>query len=170
MAQPQPVTGTDDQSPAPKVDVDQLMAGIQDTCCGNRRAGDRTTPVGRLFEDVMCPQEPVGDEHNPLLYYHLREASQSYASLLLDVDIAGSRLDRLPLIGMLWTALRRPLHKVPVYYTRKMAGFLIPFNRHVTNTLNIIVHHDRKQDADMAELRARLAELETRLAQFEGKP
>jgi hypothetical protein len=148
-------------------DVDIIMATIRREMQKRREQGIYQTARFSEFEDVTCPEEPVGDEHNPLLYFHLRQVNQSYTRFNVELDLSPSRLDRLPVIGLLWNTLRRHLHSLSIFYVGKVVHPMITFNRHLVTILNVVVRQGQQRDAELTELKQRLSELEAKLARLE---
>lgn len=148
-------------------DVDVIMATIRREMQKRREQGIYQTGRFSEFEDVTCPEEPEGDEHNPLLYFHLRQVNQPYTRFNVELDLSPSRLDRLPVIGLLWNSLRRHLHSLSIFYVGKVVHPMITFNRHLVTILNVVVRQGQQRDAELTELKQRLSELEARLARLE---
>jgi hypothetical protein len=103
----------------------------------------------------------------PLLRHHVRALDQPSSQLIFDVEIGRSLLDRAPLIGGAWAAVRRAAHRIPVYYVRKVVVFLLPFHRQVANALQLLVRRQDATEQELADLRRRLADLEARIAERE---
>ena len=148
-------------------DVDVIMATIRREMRKRREQGIYQVDRFSELEDVTCPEEPEDDEHNPLLYFHLRQVNHTYKWFNVELDLGPSRLDSLPVIGLLWNTLRRHLHSLSIFYVAKIVHPVLTFSRHVVTILNIMVRQRQQQDAEMAELKQRLSELEARLARFE---
>jgi hypothetical protein len=152
---------------APHIDVDDVMAEIRNSIRRRREEGLYQATRFSEFEDVTCPEEPDGDAHDPLLYFHLRQVNRSYTQFHIDLNLNPSRLAALPLVGPLWDTLRLHLHSLAIFYVNKLIEPMIAFNRHSVTALNILTNHSQKRDAELAELRQRVAELEAKLARIE---
>jgi hypothetical protein len=152
---------------APDIDVDAAMVAIRHNIQRRREEGLYQVTRFSEFEEVTCPEEPGGDAHDPLLYFHLRQVNQSYTQFHIDLSLNPSRLAGLPLVGSLWDTVRLHLHSLAIFYVNKLIEPMIAFNRHIVTILNILTRHSQKRDAELFELRQRVAELEARLAHIE---
>jgi hypothetical protein len=151
------------------IDVDAIMDTIRRNIRRRRSEGFYQITDFPEFEEVTLPEEPAGDLQSPLLYFYLRQVNQPYNQFYVELDLAPSRVERLPLVGSLWNTLRRHLHSLSIFYVNKIAGPIVTFNRQVVIILNLMTRQDWKRDAELAELKQRLAELEARQALLEGK-
>jgi hypothetical protein len=161
------LTTDEGETGALNIDVDVIMATIRREMQKHREQGIYQTGRFPELEDVTCPEEPEGDEHNPVLYFHLRQVNQPYTRFNVELDLSPSRLDRLPVIGPLWNTLRRHLHSLSIFYVGKVVHPVITFNRHLVTILNVMVRQGQQRDAELAVLKQRLAELEVKLARLE---
>lgn len=152
---------------APHINADDVMAVIRANIRKRREEGLYQATRFSEFEEVTCPEEPGGDAHDPLLYFHLRQVNRSYTQFRIDLSLNPSRLAELPLVGSLWDTLRLHLHSLAIFYVNKLIEPMIAFNRHSVTVLNILTRHSQKRDAELTELRQRVTELEARLAHIE---
>ncbi|MGQ9581791.1 MAG: hypothetical protein ACUVT8_12745 [Armatimonadota bacterium] len=101
--------------------------------------------------------------------FRIRCLNRPAIQLEIDLDVTSSKLDRLPLVGLLWRKTRVALHRISLHYVRKVTAFLLPFQRHVTDTLALLFHHQQQHSKELEVLRDRLVELEKRVANMESK-
>ena len=149
------------------IDIDLIMTGIRRDIRGRRGQWAYQSVHSPGFEDVTCPEAPDGDEYSPLLHFHLRQVNQPYTQFLFGLDLNPSWMDALPVVGHLWTTLRRYLHQVSLHYVNKLIRPMLPFNRHLAIALNLMTRQSQKQETEITRLKQRLDELESRLADVE---
>jgi hypothetical protein len=149
------------------IDVDAVMEIIRREMQKRREQGKYQAQRFFEFEDVTCPEEPDSDDHNPLLYFLLSQVNQPVTRFSVELDLNPSRLDNLPVIGLLWNTLRRHLHSLSIFYVAKVVHPMTTFNRHLATILNIVVRQGQQRDVELTKLKQRLAELEAKLARLE---
>lgn len=151
-----------------EIDVDAIMATIRRTIQSRWAKDLHQATYFPEFEEFTCPEEPANDEHNPLLYFLLRELNQTYAPRFqVEPELAPLRLNKLPIVGSLWNSVRGHLHRLSIFYVNKIAGKMTGYNRYVITILNLITSQDQKRETEVAELKQRLAKLEAQLACLE---
>jgi hypothetical protein len=139
----------------------------------NKRNGqaeglDQTTHFPE-FEEVHYPEESLDDEQ-PLLYFLLREMSQTHTlQRRIEPDFTPSRLDKLPLVSFLWNTLRRQLHGLSIFYANKVAEQMISYHQYINIVLNLMIRQDQKRNRELTKLKQHVADLEARLDRLEHK-
>jgi hypothetical protein len=93
------------------------MATIRQNSQGRQvEAGLQSVDLSEFKEATTCA-ETLSDEYRPLLFFLMRELSESsITQLQIAPEVRSSRLDKLPLIGFLWRGLRSQLHGLSVFY------------------------------------------------------
>ena len=155
---------------APGIDVDAIMATIRRNIERRQAEGLYQAANFPEFEEVTCREEPVEEDADPLLYFLLPEMAHSQAPRFqVEPDLTPSPLDRWPIVGSLWHKLRRQLHGMSIFYTNKLGGQMIHYNRYLVTVLKLMNRQNQKQAIELNELKQRLVELETKLARLEQK-
>ncbi|MBI1880513.1 MAG: hypothetical protein HYR94_20240 [Chloroflexi bacterium] len=153
-----------------QINIDEIMATIRRTNQQRQAAIPRRATYFMEFGEVTCPEEPADGQADPLFYFLLRELNQPFTPrFYLERRLTPSPLDKLPLLGPLWNALRRQLHNLSFYYANQIAGQMIGYNRYLVTILNLLTRYGQQRDDEIKQLRQRLAQLEAQLAYAEPK-
>lgn len=141
----------------PEIDPVQIMEQIRERIRRRREELGYSRQVFPTFGAAAYPREPEGEEYDPDLYYHLRQANEHYYQLGVELTFVPSPRTRIPLIGPLWDRIRREAHYLVLFYVNKLAQRQITINRHLVSTLNRmavqIQEHQRQIKALQDELR-----------------
>ena len=128
-----------------ELDPEQLMARIRERV--QRRREELGYPRRDLpsFGAAVYPGEPEGEEYDVDLYYHLRMANDLYYRVGVEPSLTDSALTRLPLLGWLWSRVRRQAHNLVLFYLGELARQQVAVNRHVVSVLNRLVVQMREE-------------------------
>ncbi len=155
---------------APNIDINEVMGTIRRNI-QQRQATDMAHPIDfPEFTEVTCPAEPSDNDHSSLLYFLLREMNRASTPVFQSTpEVAASTLDKVPLVGSMWTILRRHLHSLSIYYTNKMGQQLLMTTRYPVVVLNLMTRLNQKREAEINALQQRVVDLEAKIAKLEQK-
>jgi hypothetical protein len=136
----------------PELDPAEIMEQIRSRIRHRREALGDPRDDFPTFGAAAYPGEPEGD-FDVDLYYHLRQANEAYPQVGVGSDLASSAMTRLPLIGRLWTRVRREAHNLVLFYLNKLAGQQAAVNRHLVSVLNRMAVHMEAQEMELKRLR-----------------
>jgi len=151
----------------PEINVAEIMEEIRRNI-GQRQSEARDRKVAfPTFDATVTPEAAPTEEMERVLHHHLSQANLHYDK----IGVALQFMPRpVPLIGRLWTVLRREAHNLVIFYVNTLAARQITFNDHVLRALNALAQMVMgKSQAEVARLEAELRTLQERVAQLEQR-
>lgn len=143
----------------PEIDPAQIMEQIRERIRRRREELGYPSKVFPTFGAAAYPEEPEGEEYDPDLYYHLRQANEHYYRLGIEPDLVPSPRSRIPLLGSLWDRVRREAHQLVLFYVNKLAQRQVTVNRHLVSTLNRMAVQIQEQQRQIQALQDELRKL-----------
>ena len=141
-----------------EIDVEAIVAQIRENI--RQRRGAHPELFG-LELPTFAVGEPLPDgaTGDDALAYNLRQATVAADEIGVMMSPVKSSL---PLLGPLWTAVKRQMHGLVLYYVNTLAGKQMKFNHHVVRVL-------QQQEQELESLRDRIEQIE-QLEQTAGQP
>lgn len=143
----------------PEIDPAQIMEQIRERIRRRQEELGYSRQVFPTFGAAAYPGEPEGEEYDPDLYYHLRQANGHYYQLGVELTFVPSPRSRIPLLGPLWDRIRREAHYLVLFYVNKLAQRQITVNRHLVSTLNRMARQIQEQQRQIRALQDELRKM-----------
>lgn len=143
----------------PEIDPAQIMEQIRERIRRRREELGYPRKVFPTFGAAAYPGEPEGEEHDPDLYYYLRQANEHYYQLGVELILVPSPRSRIPLIGPLLDRIRREAHNLVLFYVNKLAQRQVAVNRYLVSTLNRMAVQIQEQQRRIQALQEELQKL-----------
>ncbi|MHB0877288.1 MAG: hypothetical protein ACYC5O_14725 [Anaerolineae bacterium] len=146
----------------PEIDVDAIMRRVREGVERKRREGLLPEKQFPRFGVALMPAEPAG-EHDVELYYHLQRSNDTCTDIGVDLSLADSPFTTMPVVGRVWSMLRRQVHGLIVYYLGLLSRKQVRVNTHLVSTMNRLVAQSQSQAEEIAALRQQVAQLRQEL-------
>ncbi len=147
----------------PEIDPAQIMEQIRERIRRRREELGYPSQAFPSFGAAEYPGEPVGEEYDADLYYHLRRANEQYHRLEVDLLLSpspfSSRLSAIPILGRWWERIRREAHQLVLFYLNRLAQQQVKVNRHLVSTLNRMAVQIQEQQRRIRSLEEELRRL-----------
>jgi hypothetical protein len=114
-----------------------------------------------FFPELVYPGKPADISYDLKLYGLLAEVANHYPTFERDLNITPSALDKIPLIGRLWHAVRRQLHEIALFYTRRVSTHQAQTNYMLLQVVERLTVLSQQQQREISTLQARLSEQQT---------
>ncbi len=132
----------------PEISSDALLQTVRGRLDERRRLGQLPPPPPDFG---LSPHPELMDQ---TLDYHLRQAHATYDRICPDLDLAPSPVAHIPVLGWLWSLVRRHLHELILFYLDRLAANQVRHNQHVVGALNRLA----ALESENALLRQQIAE------------
>lgn len=138
-------------------DPTSVIAALDGRIAQQRQALDYEQ-VFDPFDDIAFPGKRV---EFPLedLQAHLQAVGETSTQFERDIFLAPSTLDRLPLVGRVWQALRRQVHSIALFYTNRALVHEMGVNRQLLQALTHLSAVCQQQQRTLFRLQAEVTAL-----------
>ncbi|MBA3534311.1 MAG: hypothetical protein H0T73_20515 [Ardenticatenales bacterium] len=146
----------------PDIDPDAIMEQIRERVQQRRKEkgfDQRTFPSFGLAER---PDAPSDRPYDTDLYYYLRLANDNFAQAETSVVLASSPATQLPIIGWLWSLVRREVHHLVIFYANRSVNHQVNVNRYLVSVLNRLTAVTQEQQQTIQELQQEIETLRAR--------
>lgn len=142
----------------PEIDAAEIMRRIREGIERKRQQGLLPERHFPRFGLAKAPAEPTG-EHDVELYYHLQRANDTCSEVGVTLTLAPSPATTIPVLGKLWSLIRRQMHELVLFYIAALARAQVRVNGHLVSALNRVVAQSQQQAEEIASLRREVERL-----------
>jgi hypothetical protein len=143
----------------PEIDPTAIMEQIRERVQQRRKEkgfDQRTFPSFGLAER---PEAPGDRSYDTDLYYYLRLANEGFSPSETGVVLAPSPATQLPIIGRLWSLIRREVHHLVIFYVNRSVNHQVNVNRYLVSVLNRLTALTQEQQQTIEALQAEIETL-----------
>lgn len=142
-----------------EIDASAIMESIRSRITKRRAEMGYDTTRFPTYGQMTYPEKPADIVYDPDLYHHLHLVNKLYADVETEPLLAGSAATRVPVLGKLWSLIRGNAHNLVLFYVNRGITHQVEVNRHLVNTLNLVVADNQRQERELVALRAELEAL-----------
>ena len=143
----------------PEIDTALVMEQVQEHVQRRRAELGEVNQDFPVFGAAAMPARPDDVPIDANLYHYLELANKSYNQFETGADVRLSPATRLPLLGRIWSLIRRQAHELVLFYVNRNIEHQVAVNQQMVSVLNLLTASLQEQQRLAHDLKAEIAEL-----------
>jgi len=143
----------------PTIDASRITDQIR------KRVQDRRDRLGYeqqnfpSLDEATVPVKPEDLPNDPSLYHNLGIVNKSYYQFETKADVKPSPATRVPVLGRLWSFIRRQTHEMVLFYVNRNIRHQVAVNQQLVNVVNLLTTQLEDQQRKILSLEKQLEAL-----------